>query len=300
MSRRGRGEHRPRLRGRALWWLVRRGADRTGHDLVARDYYSPLPDVERLRRRGWGAAGATPGVDLRIAEAVGLLEELRPWLEEFGPRVQLEAGFPLGNGAYGSVDAEILYALVRHNRPARVLELGSGASSHVIAAAQRANEAEGSGFEHRIFDPYPFQANPLGAVSGPIVAPVRAEDLDASEVTALRRDDILFVDTTHTVKTGGDVTRIVLDLVPLLAPGVLVHFHDIFLPHEYPSQWVLQERRAWAEQYLLQAFLAFNDNFEVVFPARAVVGAEPEAVAAAIPSFSPGVTPGAFWIRRVG
>jgi hypothetical protein len=300
MSRSGRGETRPRLRSRALWWLVRRGADRTGHELVARDYYSPLPDLERLRVSGWGGAGATLGVDLRIPAAVRLLDELRPWLAEFGARVQDEARFPLGNGAYGSVDAEILYALVRRNRPARVVELGSGASSHVIAAAQRANEAEGSGFEHRIFDPYPFEANPLGAVCGPTVAPVRAQDVDATEITALNRDDILFVDTTHTVKTGGDVNRIVLDLLPLLAPGVLVHFHDIFLPYEYPAEWVLEERRAWAEQYLLQAFLAFNEAFEVVFPACAVARAEPNAVAEAIPSFSAGVMPGAFWVRRVG
>ncbi|MGZ4173973.1 MAG: hypothetical protein ACXVQR_05795 [Solirubrobacteraceae bacterium] len=98
-----------------------------------------------------------------------------------------------------------------------------------------------------------------------------AEDVDASEITALGRDDVLFVDTTHTVKSGGDVTRIVLDLLPLVASGVLVHFHDIFLPYGYPSAWVLEERRAWAEQYLLQAFLAFKAAFEVVFPAYAVV-----------------------------
>ena len=96
------------------------------------------------------------------------------------------------------------------------------------------------------------------------------------------------------------MTRIVLDLLPLVAPGVLVHFHDIFLPYEYPSAWVLEERRAWAEQYLLQAFLAFNAAFEVVFPAYAVVRAAPDAVAQAIPSFSAAVMPGAFWIRRVG
>jgi Methyltransferase domain len=294
------GDTRPRLRSRTLWWLVRRGAARTGHDLVARDYYSPLPDVNRLHGRAWDDPAALRGVELRIPEALALLEELRPWTAEFAARVQGDEGFPLGNGAYGSVDAEVLYALLRRERPARVVELGSGASSHVIWAAQRANAADGAPFQHRIFDPYPFQANPLGPVIGPTVAPVRSEDIDAAEIMALESGDFLFVDTTHTVKTGGDVTRIVLDLLPQVAPGVLIHFHDVFLPYEYPAAWVLHERRAWAEQYLLQAFLSFNQAFEVIFPACAVVRADPEAVAQAIPSFTPGVLPGAFWVRRVG
>lgn len=292
---------RPRLRGRALWWLVRRGAERTGHELVPRHYYSPLPDRDRLAAGPWGGPwggpGAARGVDLRIPEALNLLTELRPWFDEFPTRVH---GFALDNGAYGSVDAEALYAMLRKGKPARVVELGSGASSHVIWAAQLANAADGSGFEHRIFDPYPFQANPLGAVDGPRISAVPAEDVDGSEITALGRGDVLFVDTTHTVKTGGDVTRIVLDLLPQLRPGVLVHFHDIFLPYDYPRAWVLDERRLWAEQYLLQAFLAFNAAFEVVLPAFAVVRADPEAVAALVPSFTPEVMPGAFWVRRVG
>src|SRR5581483_11082477 len=99
---------------------------------------------------------------------------------------------------------------------------------------------------------------------------VPAERLDEHVITGLGLGDVLFVDTTHTVKTGGDVTRIVLEFLPRLAPGVLVHLHDIFLPYEYPREWVVQERRAYAEQYLLQAFLAFNPTYEVVFPAHAV------------------------------
>jgi hypothetical protein len=290
-----------RLRSRVLWWLVRTGADRTGHDLVGRDYSSPLPDVGAL------PVSAEPsdvrGVDLRLDAAVELLAELAPYLAEFrapldGPSP--ESGFFVRNGAYESVDAEVLYAIIRRFKPARVVELGSGASSHVIWAAHEANRHDARAFEHRIFDPYPFEANPLGPVDGPSIGQVRAERIDDAEITALRRDDVLFVDTTHTVKTGGDVTRIVLDLLPQVEPGVLVHFHDIFLPYEYPRAWVVDQRRAYAEQYLLQAFLAFNDSFEVVFPAHAVARAFPELVSAAIPSFGPGVAPGAFWIRRGG
>lgn len=75
-------------------------------------------------------------------------------------------GFYVRNGSYESGDAESLYAIVRHVRPARVLELGSGASSHVIAAAARPGASEGHTFAHVTVDPYPFIASPLGPVPG--------------------------------------------------------------------------------------------------------------------------------------
>lgn len=127
--------------------------------------------------------------------------------------------------------------------------------------------------------------------------PMRAQDIDASQI-ALSGGDILFVDTTHTVKTGGDVTRILLELVPRLPAGVLIHFHDIFLPFDYPREWVIDKRRAWAEQYLLQAFLAFNYEFEVILPTYAVLRTRPELVEKLVASYTAGVRPGSFWLRR--
>jgi hypothetical protein len=101
------------------------------------------------------------------------------------------------------------------------------------------------------------------------------------------------------VKTGGDVVRIVLEVLPVLRPGVLVHFHDVFLPYEYPRAWVFELRRAWGEQYLLQAFLAYNEEFEVLMPCHALSRAEPERSSQLISSFGPEVARGAFWIRRL-
>jgi len=90
----------------------------------------------------------------------------------------------------------------------------------------------------------------------------------------------------------------VLDALPSLAPGVLVHFHDVFLPYEYPRHWVVELRLAWAEQYLLQAFLAFNDDFEVVLPLHALARRRTAEAARLIPSLTPESAPGAFWVRR--
>jgi hypothetical protein len=137
---------------------------------------------------------------------------------------------------------------------------------------------------------------------GPVDATVhrqRTEDIPLTVFDELRPGDVLFVDTTHTVKTGGDVVRLVLDVFPRLRPGVLVHLHDIFLPYEYPRDWVVARRRAWGEQYLLQAFLAFNRGVEVVFPAHALAREHAATVADVVRSFRDGVCPGAFWMRRV-
>lgn len=285
---------------RALEGAARELFRRAGYDLTRRSYYSPIPDPAVLPAALWDRPATMPAVDLRLESAVGLLAELRPFIAEFAPRRDRApgSGFYLDNGAYESVDAEVLYALLRLTRPAQVVELGSGCSSHVIDAARVSNEADGGGFGHQIYDPFPFAGNSMGPVPGAEVHPVPAEEIDLAVFDMLEDGDVLFVDTTHTVRIGGDVTRIVLDALPRLAPGVLVHFHDVFLPFEYPRAWVLEHRRAWAEQYLLQAFLAFNDAFEVVFPAAAVAALHADSVAAAVPSFAQGVEPGAFWIRR--
>jgi hypothetical protein len=196
------------------------------------------------------------------------------------------------------VDADVLYAFVRLFKPRRIYELGSGASSHVIHMAARANEGDNAPVEHVIFDPFPF-GHSMGPVGGASVKTDRAEHLDASIFDVLEAGDFLFIDTTHTVKTGGDVTHIFLDIVPRVGPGVLVHIHDIFLPYEYPKDWVITRRRAWAEQYLLQTFLAFNDQFEVLMPNYAVARAAPDVVSRIIPSFDARtVRPGGFWISR--
>lgn len=280
---------------------VRRVAPRLGYDVIEHSFNSPLPEIERLPAWVWDGPRMLTGVDLRLAEASELLANgLAPYIAEFAPPRARRPGrsFYLDNQRYESVDAESLYAIVRHFRPARVVELGSGASSHVIAEAKRANERDGSPLAHTIFDPFPFTASRLGPVDAEVHR-ARTEDLDLAVFSQLGAGDVLFVDTTHTVKTGGDVPRLILDVFPNLREGVLVHVHDIFLPYDYPREWVLEGRRAWAEQYLLHAFLAFNAAYQVVFPAHALARQLPELVSEVIPSFRPGVAPGAFWMRKV-
>jgi predicted O-methyltransferase YrrM len=283
---------------RAVRALADATARRAGFDLVRRSFYSPLPDRSNLPDSLWSGPSPLPGVDLGEQRAMALLTDLAPHLSEFRHALIEKKGFRLENGTYESVDAETLYGTLRHIKPSRVIELGSGTSSHIIAEALKRNEAEGTAAAYRAFDPYPWEATELGPVEGVSVAPLGATEVPPATFESLGAGDVLFVDTTHTVKTGGDVPHLFCDVVPTLAPGVLIHFHDIFLPYEYPRGWVIDKRLAWAEQYLLQAFLAFNPAFEVILPVHALARSWPDEVRRLIPSFRPGVAPGAFWIRR--
>ncbi|MBS1844828.1 MAG: class I SAM-dependent methyltransferase [Actinobacteria bacterium] len=273
------------------------------YDVVERNFYSPIPNLSLLPDDIFDRRSSFAGVDMPLQEGISLIEgELAPFIAEMdvpikGP--QPPGIFYLENENYETVDAELLYALVRARKPKRVVELGSGFTTLLIGDAARRNLAEDAPIEHLAFDPYPRQQI-FGKQPPPptVFEPLSATEVPLDRLAALEAGDILFVDTTHTVKLGSDVNHIILNVLPALASGVLVHFHDIFLPWEYPRVWFEEMEYFWAEQYLLQAFLAFNDAFEVVIPASAVAAEYPERLGEVVSSFQPGRRPGAFWIRR--
>lgn len=272
-------------------------------DVVRRDYYSPVPNLELLPEDIWSRRSDLGGVDLGVEAGIELIEnELANYAAELdvpsdGPATPGQ--FFLKNGNYESVDAELLYAMLRARKPRLVMELGSGFTTLLIGEAVRRNHADGVQTQHLAYDPFP-RPQILGEEPPPPTRfePISATDVPLDAFAQLGAGDILFVDTTHTVKLGSDVNYIVLDVLPTLAPGVIVHFHDVFLPWEYPREWFEEMQYYWAEQYLLQAFLAFNDEFEVQIPAAAIAQEFPQRLAAVVPSFVPGQRPGAIWLKR--
>jgi hypothetical protein len=272
-------------------------------DVVPHNYYSPIPDLSLLPEDTWRRRSDLCGVALDPKAGIEFLEsELAPFIDELD--IQIEdphqpGVFFLRNAAFESVDAELLYGMVRSARPARVIELGSGYTTLLINMAAERNSREGAPTQHVAYDPFP-RKHVLGTS---VPEPTRLETIPATDVpltvfTQLEAGDVLFVDTTHTVKLASDVNYILLDVLPGLKAGVLVHFHDIFLPWEYPRVWFEEMQYFWNEQYLLQAFLAFNEAFEVLVPAHAIARVYPERLAHVVPSFHTGVTPGSFWLRR--
>jgi predicted O-methyltransferase YrrM len=284
---------------RRAYLQVRRLFAIFGFDLVYASYDSPIPHAADLVEGFFDRPSPMREVSFDPERQVSFVEsELGSYCREFSPPLTSEEagpnGFYLGNGTYESVDAELLYAMVRRSTPRRVVELGSGFSTLIIRAALERNAPGSAGEILRTYDPY--RSALLAA--DVVVAPLRVQDVPDRVFEELTADDILFVDTSHTVKLGGDVNRIILDLLPLIRPGVIVHFHDIFLPYPY-SRAHFDAAHFWTEQDLLQAFLAGNGGWEVVIGAYAVARAYPARLGAVVPSFGPGVAPGAIWLRRL-
>jgi hypothetical protein len=279
--------------------LLRRVARRGGYDLVRSNYYSPIPDVARLPPSLWTSPAAMPGVDLKIDESLSYLRSIGPYIAEWQPPDAAPSG-GLGyfrrNNWYGELDGEVLYAIVRDRKPARVVEVGAGFSTLVITEALAANADEGSGCEHLCFDPNPT-AQVGEAASRVKFAAVGGEEIELGVFARLAADDILFIDTTHAVRPAGDVVRLLLEVLPTVAPGVVVHVHDFFRPYEYPL-FLFEQGLYWQEHYLLQAFLAFNSDFEVLVANHALLRAHEDDVRSIVPRLSPGLHGSALWLRR--
>ncbi len=293
MNLRATGVHRRRALVTG-YRVARAAAARVGVQFVVKSYYSPIPDLRALPADVWDRRSELRGVDLDLDAAFTRAEAmLGRWAGE------LRDGDPvaLPNESYSWGDAHLLHAMVRELRPGRVFELGSGQSTLVLAGACRRNAAEGDPVHYEVVDPYPTVAPP-GTPGIAAFRQDRAETLTGAWFEQLGEGDMLFVDTTHTVKLGSDVNRIVLDVLPVLRPGVIVHFHDVFLPYEYPRAWLEDYGLYWSEQYLLQAFLSGNPAWEVVVPLHALARQDEARLRAVLPGAPAGLGPGAFWIRR--
>ena len=233
-------------------------------------FYSPIPsfdEVERESARLFGHVPRTiPGIDLRENEQLALLESFVPFYDEqpFSAAKTGEHRYYFENTAYSYSDAILLHCMIRHTRPKRIIEIGSGYSSCVTLDTNELffNNA----IETTFIEPYPALLEALMTKSDrrrARILPHRLQDVDAREFASLGPNDILFVDSTHVAKIGSDVNRIFFDILPALAAGVYVHIHDVFYPFEYPRQWFL-DGRAWNEIYILRAFLEYNDRFRIV------------------------------------
>jgi len=221
-------------------------------------FYEPIFPIARIADQD--LRSEMVGIDWNEKGQLALLDELRPYGGELKEiPVKADTGiYHFGNTTYGPGDGESLYAMLRLHRPKKFVEIGCGYSTLIADRALDQNRREGSPCEHIGIDPYPPPWLPKTVT----VLPQPVERCPSC-VFQFSAGDVLFIDSSHVLRTSGDVAFEYLEVLPRLASGVLVHIHDIFLPYGYPSQWLL-ERRFWTEQYVLQAFLTFNSAFEVL------------------------------------
>jgi predicted O-methyltransferase YrrM len=229
-------------------------------------YYSPLPEVEAAHRAATRAAAGVRPVDLELQEdrQLSLLERLAPIYGEIMFPAEPTPGwrFYHENNQYPYADAILLHLLLRHWRPARIVEVGSGYSTAVmIDTVERCLDG---GVPITCIEPHGDRLRKVVGALPPFVTlierPVQEVPLEVFD--QLRAGDILFIDSTHVVKTGSDVVYELFEVLPRLRSGVRLHFHDICWPFEYPVEWVGQGR-AWNEVYTIHAYLSHNRAFEV-------------------------------------
>lgn len=276
------------------------GWERHGLHVTPVHYYQPLPDSRAVPHDLWPEPFDMAGVDLAEADQVALLDEIARYRDEYAQlaaKDQHDGRFYLHNGFFGPVDAEVHYATLRALQPARLIEVGSGFSTLLALEAVRRTRAEGGrSTEILAIEPYPSAALAAG-LEGVELLQVPVQEVPLERFESLEAGDVLFLDSSHVLRIGGDVQFEYLEVLPRLAPGVHVHVHDIFLPYEYPEQWVREGRQFWTEQYLLQAYLAFTDTMRVRWSSHLMHRRHADALRAAIPSFRPQVdVPSSFWM----
>jgi predicted O-methyltransferase YrrM len=295
----------------SIMWSARRVVGTFGFSLTRRSYYSPIPEESDLPPGYWDQTSELVGIDMNDAHSLELLRSgVAPYLAEFRERFPIEAppdgkGFWLINGVYMAVDAHVYYSLIRHFKPRRIIEIGSGQSTLLAVAAAAANRhKDAAPCEITAIEPYPAR-NMQEVVSQItlIEKPLQAVALDLFQ--SLGSGDILFIDSTHVLREGNDVQLEYLEILPRLKPGVLVHVHDISLPRRYPRVY-FEKGLYWNEQYLLQAFLAFNSRFEVIWGGNHLFLKHPQVMKDVFPEIAtmrshfPLAEPSSFWMRVRG
>jgi glycosyltransferase involved in cell wall biosynthesis len=287
---------------RATLPAVRGLLDRAGVTIVANHYHEPTYGSESIFRDP-DAPRALAGIDWNLDAQVQLLAQF-----DFGEALHSLEGrrsggrtFSYSNGYCGPGDAEALYCMIRHFKPRTIVEVGCGQSTvvaHFAIADAKANDSRYS-CRQICYEPY---ENPWLEDLGVEVKRELIEKSDLTLFRSLSAGDIVFIDSSHALRPMGDVEFEFLHILPNLPKGVIVQVHDIFSPRDYPAQWLNVERRFWNEQYLLEAFLSFNNEFEIICSLNHLMHLDLAQFKRAFPILAErGADPfvGSFWFRRV-
>lgn len=290
------------------YWRPWRGsffnhAQSKGLHILPVHYYTPIPDTRALENN------QTPLYAHHIEyNATAALAVLREHTQIYGSKFEEirrrrddgTVRYIPDNSAYHPGEAETLYSIVRSTQPKRIIEIGCGISTLLIseALADAKHDDSTHACQYTCVEPFrpQYLQDPPPEVTEFRDQPV--QKLSPDDVRELEAGDILFIDSTHVICTQSDVLHEVLTLLPSLKPGVLVHVHDIFLPYDYPQEWMHGTRFYWAEQYLLYAYLIANSGIEVFLPMHLLARQHHDEMVRLFPGIETAkMPPSAMWLR---
>ncbi len=267
-------------------------------------FYSPIVNVAEADRhlaklRSRPLPRDLPDTSIDPDAVVRTWNELLPFMTSAPFAEHPTAGTRYGfeNPSYSWGDGSVLHAMLRRYRPKKVIEIGSGHSS--ACTLDTVDRYLNGNCELTFIEPYPeLLLNLFGEAASRVrILGQGVQQTPLELFSELGEGDILFIDSTHVLRTGSDVCFELFEVLPRLAKGVLVHFHDMFWPFEYPRPWVVDENRSWNEIYAVRAFLTNNSAWQVLMFNDYLAVFERDMIEATYPAFLRN-TGGALWIQR--
>ena len=243
---------------------VHEAGSRVGLVVLPKHYYVPFPDLRELRRTRprWSKRSEMRGVSLDLEEQVRTLERLvQPFEGEYRGNASFRTGTQGAFGpGFGYIEAQALHGFLRSTKPARIVEVGSGVSTFCMLDATKRNAAEGAPAAITCVEPFPSDWVRKAPVR---LVPSKVEEVNLDLFDTLESGDFLFIDSTHALRVGGDVLRIITEILPRLRPGVYVHFHDIYLPYDFQRD-ADRSLFQWLETAMLHAYLVDNRRMKII------------------------------------
>jgi hypothetical protein len=273
-------------------------AARAGYQVYPQVYYNPFPNPADVDTIKLAVRRSLPGIDLDPAPRLALLKELTRYSGEVGDFLKNRTGnLHNWDDTFPPCDSAALYALLRHLKPARYIEVGCGYSSRASIAALNANAREGRACSSLFIEPYPPPYLTELKLPGELLQK-KIQDVPLERFQSLTAGDVLFIDTSHVIKVQNDVEFELIHLLPSLQPGVIVHIHDIFTPYDYPAEWLIgsgPNRGGNNEQYALECLLSGGSDWEIILPVHMLWRENRPALAGLIAS---DLRPASFWLRK--
>lgn len=267
------------------------------------NYYSPVPDTIELRNghQGWRQEIDLSDICFNLEEQRRLGEIFAGYAPEFSQLPDVEhlrqRGYGLG---YAPIESLLLHCFVRHFRPQRIIEVGSGVSTVFEGHAISLNAGDSaSPCSLTCIEPCPSDLLRSIPQVTEIIAK-KVQELPSSFFNVLEAGDILFIDSSHSVKVGSDVNYLFLQVLPWLRAGVLIHIHDIVFPYLAPPDvWLFERLMFWQENVLLKALLSGNQDFEVIYCSSYLHHKDPAALRATFPQYNSQTHyPQSIWLRK--
>jgi predicted O-methyltransferase YrrM len=262
---------------------------RLGFHIIPVHYYSPVPNILELQKTKslWAKKSDLPGISVNLDEQVNNLRTIcLQYQKEYTINKVYQEGVAKQFGpGYGYIEAQALHAVIRFYKPKKIIEVGSGISTYCMLKAQEMNMIDTRQSSLiTCLEPYP--SDMLRQLTNINLISQKVQSIPIDVFRELEENDILFIDSSHTVKPGSDVNYLVLEVLPCLRRGVIIHFHDIFLPFDYQRR-VLQTFLHWTETSLLRSFLIFNEKVKIIFCLSQLHYDRKEALAEVFPEYDP-------------